>query len=347
MAPKNNISKASVDVKDKDRKPAAKLSDGPPFDSDAKKLKRQDEDIFESKEIELQKARAIALWGRICQESKEAGHKKPNAAADKKKHVIAVDMEKSVLRDLGQGFVQPIFHALAMGEKSLFHSHSETHKLSATPVGAGRSIDDKTVHKLPESGNYHDAFFNSVKGDSGLLQANEEILDRVGPGVTWAFSPDETQNVAELVNMKAKMIGEDIEETKLPESMFGMFSTTREVFMLEQPLLTRSLSRGVVSDCFGSSNFSQAWPSWDHLASASPGHYYMPCNRLYCIMAPVLCFFNREKRRPIFVCGWEILFMCGSQKIVRLLLTVYFLIVKKSWCCSTPWKPKMEAQTLP
>jgi hypothetical protein len=202
---------------------------------------------FVNAKIELQKERAIALWLRICQDSKKSGDKKSTVASGAKKLVITADLEKRVMHDLRQGLVPPIFHGLVMRKKSPF---PETHVLSAKTVEAGTVLEDKSIHELSRSGNNHDVFFSSVKSKGGLLTANQKLLDWTG--ITWTFDDEETQNFAELVNAKATMVGEDVEETKLRNSTFGMRPKT------DRALLTRHLSRGVVSDCFGSTTLGSS-----------------------------------------------------------------------------------------
>jgi hypothetical protein len=200
--------------------------------------------------IKLQKERAIALWGRICEESKEAELKTTEATSKNKKQETAANLEKSIMCDLEQGLVPPIFHALVMGEKGLFPRNSETHLLSAKPVDAGTALKENAVKELSMSGDNSDVFFSSFNS-GGVCQANAKFWD-MALKATWEFSKEETKNVVALVNAKATMVGEDIEETKLRQSTFGMLPEE------DRALLTRRLSRGVVSNCFGASKLSSS-----------------------------------------------------------------------------------------
>jgi hypothetical protein len=120
------------------------------------------------------------------------------------------------------------------------------------------------------------------------------------------ISEDATQNVVELVNMTPKMIGEDIEETKLPKGMLGMFSTTHQekISMSEQPLLTQSLSRGVALNCFGSSKFESS------LAIVGSPGIGKSWTLLYALQQALLydracVVFFQQKSGKAYLCFWK------------------------------------------
>ena len=270
---------------DDDTKPAATDE---PTSPEAKRAKRESE---ATPAMKLQKKRAIALWDVICKKLKEEAKAELEIKVKEDLedwrvppifHALAMGVNESPAKiaatrvsgtkDGKVGHTDPpipIPHALFIeGKNKIF---PETHQLSAErvevgtavkcshaqwvngkiiisakPIKGGTAVKEDIVYKLSMYENNDSAFFSSVK-NNGVRQANKNLWDS-GLIESWEFSPKHTRNVAALVNEKATMVGEDVEVTNLNEdSTFGMKP------LESQALLTRSLSRGVLSDCFRSS----------------------------------------------------------------------------------------------
>jgi hypothetical protein len=212
--------------------------------------------------IEVQKERAIARWEE----------------AFSKKYFDDKKIYNKVLEQLKEGKVPPIYHTLIREpEKRLFlpntfvsngKAESGSIKLSSekVQVGSGR-IHLTSLHYLcsatqrffqaigqrfldlaeypdntwqQEEFSYLDVFFTK---DGQVRLSVKDIYIREG---YWNFDEEISKIVTVLVNTPAKMVGHDLEVTELPaEFPVDLFHGRN--------LITRSLSRGVVADCFENS----------------------------------------------------------------------------------------------
>jgi hypothetical protein len=178
--------------------------------------------------IEKQKARAIYLLEQLDLNSYSA------TTAKKKK---LDDVVTSVRADLKLGVVPPVYHALVRGCDPFGVNTS----VSFDEVKAGSVT--KTGDKGPElkaEGNMWQSLFAKDGG------AYEEISDEGLCPREWTFSLVKTQELTELVNTKAKMIGEDLETTGMLPSVFDLEYIKSDKYTL----FTRCLSRGVAASCF-------------------------------------------------------------------------------------------------
>jgi hypothetical protein len=205
----------------------------------------------------VQKARAIAHWEE----------------AYAKKYFDCRNTYKDVLDKLNVGEVLPIYHTLCLDPaKRLFlpntfvsdgNMHSGTIEISAThssdylvapvQVGQGTSLEstNKAIWKKNDF-SYLDAFFDKDR------QAISNVWD-IRFKDYWEFDEEITSIVTDLVNSSAKMVGHDLEVTKLPSAI--------PVDLLNgKNLITRNLSRGVVADCFEHSK-----PGSNYAIVGSPG----------------------------------------------------------------------------
>jgi hypothetical protein len=182
--------------------------------------------------IDLQKRRAIARWDQAF---------------------VRKDFEKSiyddVLNQLQNGIVPPIYHALCREPaKRLFLPN--TFVTPGDPESGSIALSSDRVHAgictSKETSNM------GKRGDRKLSYLNV-FFKKDGPGfvnVADSFSTSNldfnkkvTELVTSLVNTPAKMVGHDLEVTELERE----FPIDR---LSGRNLITRSLSRGVVGDCF-------------------------------------------------------------------------------------------------
>jgi hypothetical protein len=91
----------------------------------------------------------------------------------------------------------------------------------------------------------------------------------------WTFDEEYTKIVTNLVNAPAKMVGHDVEVTRLKEPFYLDWNSGKN-------LITRSLSRGVVADCFRRSKRGT-----NHGIVGNPG-IGKSWTLLYALMAPSL-----------------------------------------------------------
>lgn len=188
--------------------------------------------------IEVQKSRAIRQW-------KEAFSKQ---------FFTSRSIYDEVLQQLNEGKVPPIYHTLCRDpEKRLFlpntvvsdgNSQSGSIEFSTMFVEAGcstRNVNESTNEAIWYNDNfsYQDAFF--ATDGLGLLVVSDISLKE-----NWMFDMTMTNVITNLVNTSADMVGYDVEVTEM-SSVFP-FDKKKGRF-----LLTRSLSRGVVADCFENS----------------------------------------------------------------------------------------------
>jgi hypothetical protein len=183
--------------------------------------------------INFQKSRAIAQWDQAF------------AREDFEKSVY-----DEVLSHLKNGIVPPIYHALSREPaKRLFlpktfitpdDPESGSIELSSDKVFSGicaskASIDKKVWDDKKLS--YLNVFFK--KDGSGFVN----VIDGNSNPVNLVFNKKVTELVTALVNAPARMVGHDLEVTELEQD----FPIDR---LSGKNLITRSLSRGVVGDCF-------------------------------------------------------------------------------------------------
>jgi hypothetical protein len=119
-------------------------------------------------------------------------------------------------------------------------NRSGTIQFSASPVKAGFSSpkmkDSSNEADLDATDSYLDVFF--ANDGNGFDKVFDDDFEKY-----WKFNKKITSIVTDLVSTPAKMVGHDVEVTEL-SSVFPLdnFSRTN--------LVMRSLSRGVVADCF-------------------------------------------------------------------------------------------------
>jgi hypothetical protein len=208
--------------------------------------------------IEVQKVRAISRWEE----------------AFAKKYVVSEKIYNDVLKQLRVGRVPPIYHTFCRDPlKRLFlpnvfvskgDEHSGSITISAKKATAGSSeipltsprnlwyathrsvqatgqkllylLDYQNTTWLPDNFSYLDAFF--TKDGHVFTSVRDDLLKE-----NWQFDKETTNVVTDLVNSSAKMLGHDLELTELSSA----FPVDRKN---GRNLITRSLSRGVVADCF-------------------------------------------------------------------------------------------------
>jgi hypothetical protein len=183
--------------------------------------------------IDLQKRRAIARWDQAY---------------------VRKDFERSVYDDvlsqLQKGIVPPIYHALCREPaKRLFLPNSfvipdvpesGSIGLSSKSVQAGICSSKKSFDKdvwNDDELSYLNVFFK--KDGSGFVN----VADSYSKTANMIFNAMVTKLVTALVNTPARMVGHDLEVTELERE----FPVDR---LSGRNLITRSLSRGVVGDCF-------------------------------------------------------------------------------------------------
>jgi hypothetical protein len=166
-------------------------------------------------------------------------------AINKLKSLRAVCLPKNIediTKDLNQGKVPPIFHALAR----LSNVNEGNKQPTSDAVSVGEYSLDESGQPLrldEEATNFHE-----VIDDQGIP------CSRIKDGVYfWAASRIYPAAVCDLVNNKAEMLGNGVEGTALT-SNFSVDITL--LAHQDMYLLTRSESRGVVTECFKVENTS-------------------------------------------------------------------------------------------
>jgi hypothetical protein len=204
--------------------------------SDSELIKMYKNSQDEMKNIQIEKA--TAHWNE--------------AMSAKKYPYLCLDqpMNDCILKQLSEGFVPPVFHSLSTDAKHLLfpvgrnveinNDQSDIIELSNEIVSEGEK--SQTCSHGEISSRVEKTYFTAFFDNNG--NAHSEIKDRALTN-TWIFDEDYTKTVTELVNTPAKMVGEDIEVTKLTGKFPGIVGGLN--------LITRRLSRGVVSQCFGES----------------------------------------------------------------------------------------------
>jgi hypothetical protein len=123
----------------------------------------------------------------------------------------------------------------------------------AVEVGKASCEVEGTIPSKKEF-SYLTAFF----GDDAQ-KARVNVKDSVLPAIPWIFDDEFTELVTDLVNKPAEMKGHDIEVTQL-KSAFELDTESGK------NLITRSLSRGVVAECFRESRRRSV-----HAITGNPG----------------------------------------------------------------------------
>jgi hypothetical protein len=206
-------------------------------------------DTISSDLIAAQMGRAIARW-------EEAYAKK----------YFDKNIYNCVLEKLQIGEVPPIYHPFCRDPmKRLFlpysvvsngKEHSGNIEISATEVKAGISRPCEESTDLQIWKKYDFSYLEAFFTNDGHYRTN--VWDNVLKE-NWEFDQNITNIVTDLVNSSSKMVGHDLEVTKLPcEFPLDLFNGKN--------LITRSLSRGVVADCFEHSK-----PGSVHAIVGSPG----------------------------------------------------------------------------
>jgi hypothetical protein len=217
--------------------------------------------------IELQKERAIALW----EQSKKAGYFNE-----------ADTVYTEVLEQLHDGKVPPYFHTLCRNPKyRLYFPRNRFEDEKGHYDDDVTSDDDQNVRR-PHIPSYIQLSTKAVKAgvaenlENGKIPSRKEdsyltgffceeiktarvnvIDDRLSK--VWEFDDGYTKLVTDLVNEPAEMKGHDIEVTQM-KSAFEVDAQSGT------NLITRSLSRGVVADCFRGSREESV-----HTITGNPG----------------------------------------------------------------------------
>jgi hypothetical protein len=253
--------------------------------------------IVESSDlIEIQKGRAIKRW-------KEANMRKD----------FNEENYNAVLDVLQKGYVPPIYHTLCREPaKRLFlpntfvsngKTESGSIKLSSEKVQPGqgtrslKKFGDKSVWDDDEF-SYLDAFF--AKDGQGLFNVRDSYLKE-----DWVFNKNVTEIVTDLINTPAKMVGHDVEVTKL-QSAFPLDNKNG------RNLITRSLSRGVVADCFEHSEPGSTYAivgspgigkSWSLIYALQQALLYENACVLFCFQKKGLAWVCIRKKH--FIYAWR------------------------------------------
>jgi hypothetical protein len=234
--------------------------------------------------IQVQKDRATARW-------KEAF---------KKQYFDDQEMYDQVLKQLNHGKIPPIYHTLCRDPaQRLFlpnsvvsngNEDSEKIEISFEKVqvgqGTSQSLTDRSIWKKRDF-SYGDAFFDN--DGKALINVWDYVIEK-----NWEFDEEVTICVTDLVNTPAVMVGHDLEVTALPNEFPLDFFHGRN-------LITRSLSRGVVGDCFKESMSGSV-----HSIVGAPG-IGKSWNLIYALQQALLCenvcvmFFFQKKGRA-WVC---------------------------------------------
>jgi hypothetical protein len=216
--------------------------------------------------IETQKKLAIELW----EQSFQLGN-------------FDETVYTQVLEQLKNGFVPPYFHTLCRKPKErLFFPRTKFDReeedsgdaltkielvtgtnpiyieLSTKPVQVGEATlkGEENRGRIPlneEDDSYLSGFFCSKTEN-----ARDEVLDEAMP-MTWTFNKQYTKIVTDLINTPSTMVGHNIEVTHL-ESPFYLDGDSGN------NLISRSMSRGIVADCF-----SRSKKSSNHAIVGNPG----------------------------------------------------------------------------
>jgi hypothetical protein len=239
--------------------------------------------------IKKQKARAIHLLEQLDLNLysvllEQSDPKSYTATTAKKK---MNDVVASVRADLKLGVVPPVYHALVRGCDPFGVNRS----VSFEEVGPG-SVTETTGMgpELVLEGNMWESLFSD--DDGAYMNVNDQ---GVSPA-RWIFSSTETRHVVELVNAKARMIGEDLEVTENLPSVFSLEYEKSKAYTL----FTRCLSRGVAASCFRAGLEAQS----PLAITGSPG-IGKSWTLLYLLQQALLyddacvVFFNQHKKRAM------------------------------------------------
>ena len=194
------------------------------------------------KSIARQKNRAIKYWND-----------------NKLSHIEVMkdQVHDDVMQHLHVGKVLPIFHTLCRPPtERLFHPNTRVSVNDPASDAIELSVAPATIGECEEG---HD-IASEVSSNVGKISSEEEMtyipafFNTEGTGYVavqdlafqWTFNKSYTNNITTLVNEPSKMVGEDIEVTKLVKPLeVDKFSGLN--------LITRRLSRVVVADCFAKS----------------------------------------------------------------------------------------------
>lgn len=195
--------------------------------------------------------------------------------------------------------------------KGTENNNFERIEISTDFVDAGKSstLDESTNESIWDDDNfsYLDAFFAS--DGNALKNVKDNVLKN-----DWVFKESLTKIVTDLVNTPADMVGYDVEVTKL-----------RSVFPVDRKngknLITRSLSRGVVADCFEHSEADSVYAivgspgigkSWNLVYALQQALLYENACVLFCFQKRELAWVCIRKKHNIFVWTLES-FMLGNK----------------------------------
>jgi hypothetical protein len=178
-------------------------------------------------------------------------------------------------------------------------------------VGQGSSLESsgKAIWRKDKF-SYLDAFFD--KDEQAIMNVWDILLEK-----NWEFDEGITKTATDLVNSSAKMVGHDLEDTKLQNEFL--------VDMLYgKNLITRSVSRGVAADCFERSekrhNYAivGSWgigKSWSLIYALQQALLYENSCVLFCFQKDEVYWVCIQKEHHIYSWRMEIKYLerfCSS-----------------------------------
>lgn len=224
------------------------------------------------------------------------------------------DIYDVVLEKLKVGEVLPIYHTLCHDPmKRLFlpntlvsegNEHSGYIEVSAKSVEAG--IANPESKESTNDAVWDDDYFSYLcaffdNNGQPILSFFDILIKDY-----WKFDRKITNVVTHLVNSPAKMVGRDLEVTKLPSAFpLDLFSGKN--------LITRSLSRGVVADCFENSKPGSVYAivgspgigkSWSLIYALQQGLLYENACVMFCFQKRGIAWVCIRKGHKIFV--WKV-----------------------------------------
>jgi hypothetical protein len=257
--------------------------------------------------IEVQKDRAIKKWKEAF--SKQIFTSRP--------------IYDAVLKQLNEKKVPPIYHTLCRKPPNrLFlpktfvskgKAESGIIKYSSKSVKPGLGTSNhRTNARIWKKNNfsYLHAFFS--KAGKALINVYDISLKE-----NWEFDKEISEMVSDLVNTSADMVGHDVEVTKLL-SVFPFDRNNGQI------LITRSLSRGVVADCFEKSEAESVYAivgspgigkSWSLIYALQQALLFENACVMFCFQKEQISWVCIRKEHRIYVWKMEsekFLVQCSS-----------------------------------
>ena len=273
--------------------------------------------------ILMQKERALEHWN--------------NAVANNQSSKLC-EIHDSMISELRHGMVPPAFHAFTAKEShylfpvgttvSINDAKSGIIELSSEKVTMGTCIasQEKRIGEIStrQEKSYLDAFFD--KNGSANYEVEDSALMK-----SWKFDEDYTKTISDLVNAQAEMVGEDVEVTALTGNFPGIKGNTN--------LITRRLSRGVVSDCFGRSKSDSTYAivgnpgigkSWNLIYALQQALLYENACVLFCFQKDGKALVCIRKNHKIYVWSMssEIFERTCRSALFKTVMCWYYLTLK-------------------